>query len=579
MADEKTLTCAHCNVTVKADERTDCPKCRGDLLASYISRERQFVAHLLHHPEELEIARQELESLTLLRDMAARLVYQAMTEADDAGLLKSKRVETGGVVADLEGAIPMVTVQGQGATPQAAQNAIQLCDAEWEPASIVDIRTRARAINQAELERKVRDNADRLLRNPLDADARDALLRVSEGIADPSCLDLYQYAYLEDRYGYLDDYKPPHAVVPGLLYQGQLCVLASKPMCGKTGLALHIACCVAMGIPVWEGAERSEPKHVLYLSYDEDLAQLNRRMKMMATIGQHSDLWRQRLAMFGRDALTPSSVVERYRLSLRGISNLEGALARFKQEGRELGGVIYDTLAASLDPELDENSNADMTQILSALQSLCTRTDIWIMLLHHPKKGDVIPRKTGSGSGDMFDEVRGATAIMGTPRSAGLLRRDKNSRVLRILSYRTNMAPTPGDTVFEVAPEDQPGAVLYWRPIAAQEEESDFYDYWLYREEVVQAADIGRRVFGLDKKEKLSGSKREKVTHLTYLWKKRGLIVEVGGEHKNYHYWALTDKGKELFDEAQGEEPAPPAESQSSEEPPGDGSHDDLDDF
>ena len=577
MAHEESLRCVFCNIVVESGIK-ECPKCHADLMTSSAARERQFVAHLLHHPDELVLARQELEGADVLHDMPSSLVYDAMVQADDAGLLKTRLTDTGGVIADLGPAIPLVTEEGSGKSAQMAQNAVDVCDEAWEPASAVDVRTRARAINQAELERDIHYAANALLRDPLDTEARAVLMATTKRMADPGNMDLFAYAYLDERYGYLDDYTPPGTIVPGLLYQGQLAILASQPMCGKTGLALHLACCIAMGVPIWEGEPKRDPAHVLYLSYDEDLAQLNRRMMMMSTLANHGDLWRQRVAMFGRDALTPPSVVERYRLGLRGISNLEGALARFKQDEKPIAGVVYDTLAASLDPALDENNNADMTHVLSALQSLCTRADIWVLILHHTRKG-VTARKTGDG--DMFDDVRGASAILGTPRSAGLLRRDKESQTMRILSYRTNMGSAPGDTVFEVAPENQPGAILYWRPVAQEAAAADVMEYFA-RDEVISNSDLCRKVFDLEPGDKIAGSKRDKVRELVYVWKKRGMVEQCGGKHPNYKYWCLTAKGKALYDEVEEEgvlenEPESPGEPNPTDfEPAGQAASDTI---
>lgn len=307
---------------------------------------------------------------------------------------------------------------------------------------------------------------------------------------------------------------PPPTIVPGLLYPGKLTVLVGAPFVGKSFLALHLGASHACGLAPWPGVEPPVAGRVLYVGYEGNVADLVRRLRsadLLTEPKRSPGAWATRLAMLAHDEEVSPALLESLKLHPQGIARLSATLRR---DGPWVG-IVIDTLAAALPEGLDENSNADMTLVCSRLQALAQETGCWVLVLHHPPKASAQPDADLA----LWTLGRGAGGIIGTARALAVL--DAPSPGQRRLRFQVNVGATPRPMLFEVAPEDKPDEVLYWKPTTL---EDVLPESFLRPDQWISTTELGYLLSRIDRSEKLTGHASRRATATRMRWLEKGLI-------------------------------------------------------
>jgi hypothetical protein len=123
------------------------------------------------------------------------------------------------------------------------------------------------------------------------------------------------------------------------------------------------------------------------------------------------------------------------------------------RDGDPIGLVVLDSLSRLKPPGMKEIDNDDMTAWLDELHSMSEETGAYFLLIHH--KGHT-ERDGERGAG------RGASAIDAVAQATWDLRRVSGQPAFRELRVYGNGIDDASMT-FRVAPDEDPGKVLFWR--------------------------------------------------------------------------------------------------------------------
>jgi len=180
---------------------------------------------------------------------------------------------------------------------------------------------------------------------------------------------------------YNAEFPAPRYTVPGLLTAG-LAILAARPKIGKSWLGLQTSIAVGTGGTVL--GQRVEKGKVLYLALEDS----PRRIKERLTL-QHA----------------PANADVRFEFGWRPLPK-EGTadlIGEIDKHGYTL--VVVDTLARALG-FVDPNKQAENNIHLGVLQRTAVDRNMTILLIDHQ-------RKNNAGSGDVIDDILGATSKAG----------------------------------------------------------------------------------------------------------------------------------------------------------------------
>ena len=191
------------------------------------------------------------------------------------------------------------------------------------------------------------------------------------------------------------DFPQPVWLVPGLLPEGGLVLLAGKPKIGKSWLALDIAFGLSSetavcGIPV------ARQVNTLYLALEDTPRRLKNRM-VLAGVTSNNGCF-----------LATSWP----RINAVGLGLLEKTVTE-----RNVGVVIIDTLA-KVRPRADRAVSlytADY-ETLGSLKELADRLGVTVIVVHHLRK---------AGSVDPIEEVSGTTGLTGAVDTVLVLKRGR----------------------------------------------------------------------------------------------------------------------------------------------------------
>ncbi|MFQ4134812.1 AAA family ATPase [Nodosilinea sp. PGN35] len=190
-------------------------------------------------------------------------------------------------------------------------------------------------------------------------------------------------------------------LVDDLLTADELFLLAASPRAGKSLMAMTLAKAVAtggrfLGRPVSKGA-------VLYIRCEDSETKTKER-----EIKQ------------GWPPGVPVYWLDKFKLS---------ELAHLEQLVEELGCrlVVLDTLSRIRDSAISESS-AEMSQLLEPLQEMCKRQRCTGLLVHHTGKINL----QNAGEVDVFDTIRGSSAIRATCRGTLILAADERNYRLAV---------------------------------------------------------------------------------------------------------------------------------------------------
>ncbi|PIG90830.1 AAA family ATPase [Gloeocapsopsis sp. IPPAS B-1203] len=179
-------------------------------------------------------------------------------------------------------------------------------------------------------------------------------------------------------------------LVPDMLPANELFVLAASPRAGKSLMAMLLAKCIAtgenfLGRVVTQGA-------VLYVNLEDSEAKIKQR--------ELAQEWSTDVPIYWLD---------RFKLS-------ETAHLRELAEELDVRLIILDTLSRIRDDGSQETS-AEISRYLEPLQDMAMQLRLSVLLVHHTTKITI----ENAGSTNVFDTIRGSSAIRGVCRGSWVL--------------------------------------------------------------------------------------------------------------------------------------------------------------
>lgn len=185
-------------------------------------------------------------------------------------------------------------------------------------------------------------------------------------------------------------------LVDDILTADELFLLAASPRAGKSLLALTLTQAVAtggkfLGRPVSQGA-------VIYIRCEDSETKTKERELKQG--------WAEGLPVYWLD---------KFKLSER--EELEELV-----EELDVRLVVFDTLSRVRDASISESS-AEMSQLLEPIQEMCKRHRCTGLLVHHTGKVST----DNAGTINVFDTVRGSSAIRATCRGSLILAADERN--------------------------------------------------------------------------------------------------------------------------------------------------------
>jgi len=283
-------------------------------------------------------------------------------------------------------------------------------------------------------------------------------------------------------------------LVENLLMDGQVTMLTGRGGDGKSLVALQLAVMVAARAEFgwWETRER---RNVLVLNAEDNIDEQRRRLLGACDVmGVDPRLLEGRLFTMDRESLVlvhrdPSDEVVK-------PSPLYDRLAELIEQ-HSIGLVVIDPLVEA-HINLDENSNADMKELVIMLRRLARARDIPLLIVHHSRKG--------ATSGDQ-DGARGGSALVNACRVVVTVERmsadehgtirppEDKERYIRVTGAKANYAGRIGDRWLELVPVELPNGD--WTPGFQRVEFGEIgegFDVhtWDHRDEFLQMVRDGR---------------------------------------------------------------------------------------
>jgi RecA-family ATPase len=206
-----------------------------------------------------------------------------------------------------------------------------------------------------------------------------------------------------------EDPKPDY-LIDGLIYSGQIVVVAGEPGAGKSFFQYYIAMCIACGLPVL-GRETRTGK-VLYFDEENSLPDLAQYLRW---------IWRG-LDCPAIDALQANLAIEHF-----GLSSAKNRWTYMAELAKKLQPqlIVMDTVTPCFGIE-DENSNSEASQAIRNLRNvrLMAGQNCSIVLLKHAKfSHDTSERQTIRGAKTWIGETDATMfhkRMLGRPRGDDL---------------------------------------------------------------------------------------------------------------------------------------------------------------
>lgn len=177
-------------------------------------------------------------------------------------------------------------------------------------------------------------------------------------------------------------------IIDGVLREGEVAALIAPPKCAKSFLLADLALSCATGNH-WHGHWHVREGRACIVDNELTRNEIAHRLR---EVMRAKGISRERVA----DRITVVSLRETTTSAVDVLEQLEG-MGKFDL-------VIFDALYRFLEKGMDENSNADMTQLLRAFSRYSARTRAGVVLVHHTAKGSQLgkePIDAGSGAGSI----------------------------------------------------------------------------------------------------------------------------------------------------------------------------------
>jgi RecA-family ATPase len=228
----------------------------------------------------------------------------------------------------------------------------------------------------------------------------------------PLNIDWTQYGGVQ----YITRYPEPFQyLLRHAFLKGELGIIFGPPGCGKGTFALQMAAFVAASLPVFGWWEVPEPINVLFISAEDSLAVIHRRIFhaiMMLPEKYRYDAAARIVAIPVRGRVSICQGEHNCRISLtQHFYDLRKIIEEFRP-----GLVILDTLSRFLG--IDENDNAAMTAACGLLEEIISDFGCNIVVLHHVSKasGDCADSEFALSKALSQMALRGASSISGAVR-------------------------------------------------------------------------------------------------------------------------------------------------------------------
>lgn len=233
--------------------------------------------------------------------------------------------------------------------------------------------------------------------------------------------------------------EPPRFIVGDWLPCGYATLLAGHGGIGKSGIALFLAVCIAMGSMFF--GLNVERRRVLYLSCEDrvnvlhwrlsricaylgiDMAALDGQLDILDLVGHPSILWRRST---DGDAYTPA------------YGELD---ARIQSSGAHV--IFVDGIADTFDG--NENARAEVKAFVNALLALIPPDDGALVLLGHVNRSTAVAGGTGdgySGSTGWNNSVRARWYLYPETRQGGEGEQPERTGELILELQKSNLGPT-----------------------------------------------------------------------------------------------------------------------------------------
>jgi hypothetical protein len=162
--------------------------------------------------------------------------------------------------------------------------------------------------------------------------------------------------------------QPPQWLIKRFVSADSLTTLFGSPGCGKSFVAIDMACCIASG-QEWNG-NRTATGQVLYIAGEGHVG-FARRLTAWESV--HGAIPANRLFVSTRSIAF-------------NAAGLQDVLDAIKELSDVPVLIVIDTLATVIDG--NENDAADMARFIRALKAMQVRTQAAVLVVHHTGHGD-----------------------------------------------------------------------------------------------------------------------------------------------------------------------------------------------
>lgn len=280
----------------------------------------------------------------------------------------------------------------------------------------------------------------------------------------PSPIDMRRLSALEP--------SPPKFIMQDWLPCGYATLFAGHGGIGKSGIALMLAVCIAMGLPFF--GIPVERCRVLYLSCEDREGVLHWRLaRICAHLGiTLADLtgWLEIIDLVGHDTILYQPGRDR--------SPLTAAYEELRSKMESLSTQILFVDGISDTYDGNENARAEVKAYINALLALISADDGAVVLVGHVSKPSTVNKTSEgySGSTGWHNSVRARWYLYPETKAADDNRQDRTGKLILELQ-KSNLGPTDRAVMFEW---DDAAGLYAGREM---EEESNFDRNYRDREE------------------------------------------------------------------------------------------------
>jgi putative DNA primase/helicase len=247
------------------------------------------------------------------------------------------------------------------------------------------------------------DEVDRIVTNVLRKEGSQTIVPAAYGGEEPPLVKVLPVESIWEE----DVDKPIPYVIPNLLSEGEICLLASPTEAGKSLLAMSLSVSVAAGLPAWGRGEACPQGRVMYCTEELAGRTIKSRFRKLAHgLKADKELLKKNLLIVPQQNLS---------LALARMENIEALILLAQQFRPTL--VILDTFVSYFGaPEKDaEVSRAWFGAVPIALR---TATNCAVIVQHHTRKqsrddkGQFVHYSDLSND-ELNNEIRGTSDLAG----------------------------------------------------------------------------------------------------------------------------------------------------------------------